>query len=118
MGPKLGNKHSRSTSAAKYVMGFINSGLATLNTKRTILELNEVRIIAIFSDHLEDARDIPNVLFFYSDETAFYISKEQDNLIDVSHRYILKSNPWVVFVSTPHKDDDIIYKISLEKDSL
>jgi hypothetical protein len=59
-----------------------------------------------------------NVSFFCCDETAFYSNKEQDNLIDVSHRYILKSNPWIVFVSTPNKDGDIMHKISLEKDSL
>ncbi len=70
------------------------------------------------SDHPEEARGIPNVSFFYSDETAFYSNKEQDNLIDVSQRYILKSNPWIVFVSTPNKDGDIMHKISLEKDSL
>ncbi|MGH9953297.1 MAG: hypothetical protein ACRD5J_16895, partial [Nitrososphaeraceae archaeon] len=79
---------------------FIDSNLATFNTKQTIIELNGVRIIAIPSDHLDDARGIHNVSFFYSDETAFYSNKEQDNLIDVSQRYILKSNPWIVFVST------------------
>jgi hypothetical protein len=81
-----------------------DSRLATFNTKQTIIELNGVRIIAIPSDHLDDARGIPNVSFFYSDETSFYSNKEQDNLIDISHRYILKSNPWMVFVSTPNKD--------------
>lgn len=97
---------------------FLDSGLATFYTKQTIIELNSVRISAIPSDHLDDARGIPNVSFFYSDETAFYSNKEQDNLIDVSQRYILKSNPWIVFVSTPNKDGDIMHKISLEKDSL
>lgn len=50
--------------------------------------------------------------------TGVYSNKEQDNLIDVSHRYILKSNPWIVFVSTTNKGGDIMHKISLEKDSL
>ncbi|MGH9979468.1 MAG: hypothetical protein ACRD8Z_27065, partial [Nitrososphaeraceae archaeon] len=67
---------------------------------------------------MDDARGIPNVSFFYSDETALYSNKEQNNLIDVSHRYILKSNPWKVYVSIPTKDGDIMHKISLEKDSL
>jgi hypothetical protein len=97
---------------------FLVSGLATFNTKQMIIELNGVRIIAIPSDHLDDARGIPNVSFFYSDETAFYSNKKQDNLIGVSQRYILKSNPWIVFVSTPNKDGDLMHKISLEKDSL
>jgi hypothetical protein len=97
---------------------FIDSNPATFSTKQTIIELNSVRISAIPLDHLDDARGIPNVSFFYSDETAFYSNKKQDNLIGVSQRYILKSNPWIVFVSTPNKDGDIMHKISLEKDSL
>ena len=79
---------------------FIDSGLVnTFDTKATVIELNNIRITAIPSDHLDTARGIPNVSIFYSDETAFYSNKEQENLRDVAERYIAKSNPQIVLIS-------------------
>lgn len=67
---------------------FLDSKIVTqFNTRATIIELNGIRITAVPSDHLDTARGIPNVSVFYSDETAFYSNKEQENLRDVSERY-------------------------------
>lgn len=79
---------------------FIDSNLLTFDTKNTVIILNGVHIQAYPSDHLDDARGIPNVSFFYADEADFFQPKEQNNLRDVAERYIAKSNPYIILVST------------------
>ena len=54
----------------------------------------------------------------FCDEAAFFSNQEQLNLRDVIERYISKSNPSIVLVSTPNKPDDIMEKIMHEPNSL
>lgn len=44
------------------------------------------------------------------------LNKEQNNLRDVAERYIAKSNPWIVLVSTPNHPGDIMHQLSLESE--
>lgn len=98
---------------------FVNTELIqAFDTKLTVLELNGARIEALPSDHLDTARGLPIVSIIYVDEAAFFSPKEQQNLRDVTERYITKSNPWIVLTSTPNRPDDIMAKIMTEKDSL
>ncbi len=98
---------------------FINAEIIkSFDTKQTTLILNGVLIQAYPSDHLDDARGIPNVSFIYVDEAAFFSNKEQQNLRDITERYIIKSNPWIVLTSTPNRPDDIMAQIMAEPNSL
>ena len=88
------------------------------DTKSTTIILNNVTIRAYPSNHLDTARGIPNVSMIFCDEAAFFSNQEQLNLRDVIERYISKSNPSIVLVSTPNKPDDIMEKIMHEPNSL
>ncbi|MGC1132713.1 MAG: hypothetical protein WA941_07815 [Nitrososphaeraceae archaeon] len=52
----------------------------------------------------------------YSQEQAadFFPPGEQQDVRDVSERYIAKSNPWIVLVSTPNAPDGLFEKIGRE----
>jgi hypothetical protein len=97
---------------------FIDSDLLTFDTKATVIQLNGVHIQAYPSDHLDDARGIPNVSFFYADEADFFSPGEQNNLRDVAERYIAKSNPWIVLVSTPNAPGGLFETMQNEKASI
>ena len=67
----------------------LNLGI-TFNTKETILELNDVRIEAFPSHHLDAMRGLPNVSFILLDEADFFPVGQQQDARDVSERYIAK----------------------------
>ena len=46
-------------------------------------------------------------------QTSFRQARQQDAR-DVSERYIAKSNPWIVMVSTPNAPDGLFEKIERE----
>jgi hypothetical protein len=72
------------------------------DTKETVIELNGVHIEAYPSHHLDSMRGLTNVSFIYLDEADFFPPGQQQDARDVSERYIGKSNPWIVMVSTPN----------------
>ena len=95
---------------------FIHSELVkSFASKQTVIFLNNIKIEAYPSDHLDDARGIPNVSFIYIDEADFFQPREQANLRDVVERYLIKSNPWIVLTSTPNRPDNIMSQIKDEK---
>jgi late competence protein required for DNA uptake (superfamily II DNA/RNA helicase) len=82
---------------------FADKGLvSTFTNKETVMELNGVRIEAFPSHHLDSMRGLPNVSFILLDEADFFPPGQQQDARDVSERYIGKSNPYIVMVSTPN----------------
>ena len=75
---------------------------AVFSTKETVVELNGVKIEAFPSHHLDAMRGLPNVSFILLDEADFFPPGQQQDARDVSERYIAKSNPYIVMVSTPN----------------
>ena len=90
------------------------TGIATFANKETVIELNGVRIEAFPSHHLDSMRGLPNVSFILLDEADFFPPGQQQDARDVSERYIGKSNPYIVMVSTPNAPDGIFEKIENE----
>ena len=88
--------------------------LSVFDSKETILELNGVHIEAYPSHHLDSMRGLTNVSFIYLDEADFFPPGQQQDARDVSERYIAKSNPWIVMVSTPNAPDGLFEKIERE----
>ena len=84
------------------------------DTKETVIELNGVRIEAYPSNHLDAARGLKDVSFIFLDEADFFRVGEQHNARDVSERYIAKSNPWIVMVSTPNAPEGLFERIEKE----
>jgi hypothetical protein len=79
----------------------------TFDTKETVIELNGVKIEAFPSHHLDAMRGLPNVSFILLDEADFFPPGQQQDARDVSERYIAKSNPYIVMVSTPNAPDGL-----------
>jgi late competence protein required for DNA uptake (superfamily II DNA/RNA helicase) len=91
-------------------------GLATasFDTKETVIELNNVKIEAFPSHHLDAMRGLPNVSFILLDEADFFPPGQEQDARDVSERYIAKSNPYIVMVSTPNAPDGLFERIEKE----
>src|ERR671933_813092 len=91
-------------------------GLINFDTKETVIELNGVKIEAFPSHHLDAMRGLPNVSFILLDEADFFPPGQQADARDVSERYIAKSNPYIVMVSTPNAPDGLFDRIEKESE--
>ena len=94
-----------------------SKGLVAFDTKETVLELNNVKIEAFPSHHLDAMRGLPNVSFILLDEADFFPLGQQQDARDVSERYIGKSNPYIVMVSTPNAPDGLFERIEKEAEN-
>jgi hypothetical protein len=93
---------------------FAGKSLVDFDTKETVIELNGVKIEAFPSHHLDAMRGLPNVSFILLDEADFFPPGQQQDARDVSERYIAKSNPYIVMVSTPNAPDGLFERIEKE----
>lgn len=59
-------------------------------------------------------RGIPNVSLIFSDETDFYNMNENSEVRDVIERYLAKSSPFVILVSTPNMPVGLFESIEKE----
>jgi hypothetical protein len=99
----------------KRFTGSSGKGLVTqFNTKETVIELNGVKIEAFPSHHLDAMRGLSNVSFILLDEADFFPPAQQQDARDVSERYIAKSNPYIVMVSTPNAPEGLFERIEKE----
>ena len=94
---------------------FTNSQVS-FDSKETVVELNGVHIEAYPAHHLAAMRGLPVVSFILLDEADFFPPGQQQDARDVSERYIAKSNPWIVMVSTPNAPDGLFEKIEREQE--
>ena len=86
----------------------------TFDSKETVLELNGCTIEAYPSNHLDAYRALDNPKFILIDEGDFFRKGEQEDVRHVSERYIAKSDPYIVMVSTPNGPDGLFEKIEKE----
>jgi hypothetical protein len=93
-----------------------SKGLVAFDTKETVIELNNVKIEAFPSHHLDAMRGLPNLSFILLDEAGFFPPGQQADARDVSERYIAKSNPHIVMVSTPNAPDGLFERIEKESE--
>ena len=84
------------------------------DTKETVIELDGVHIEAYPAHHLDAMRGLPNVSFIFLDEADFFPPGQQQDARDVSERYIAKSNPWIVMVSTPNAPEGLFERVERE----
>ncbi|MGC1132042.1 MAG: DEAD/DEAH box helicase family protein, partial [Nitrososphaeraceae archaeon] len=89
----------------------------TFDTKETVIELNGVHIQAILSHHIDAMRSLTSPRFILIDEGDFFPPGQQQDARDVSERYIAKSNPWIVMVSTPNAPEGLFERIEKEPES-
>jgi hypothetical protein len=82
--------------------------------KETVLELNGCTIEAFPSNHLDAYRALDNPKFIFLDEADMFRKSEQEDVRHVSERYIAKSDPYIVMVSTPDRPGGLFYNIENE----
>ncbi|MFL6364652.1 MAG: hypothetical protein ACJ719_05540 [Nitrososphaeraceae archaeon] len=74
-------------------------GLTVFDTKETVIELNNAKIEAFPSHHLDAMRGLPDVSFILLDGADFFPLGQEQDARDVSEGYILQS-PYIAMVST------------------
>lgn len=89
----------------------------TFDSKETVIELNGVRIEAYPSHHLDAMRSLTSPKFILIDEGDFFPPGQQQDARDVSERYIGKSNPHIVMVSTPNAPEGLFERIEKEPEA-
>ena len=73
-----------------------------------------MRISAYPSNHIDAFRSLTNPKFILIDESDFLPKFQQDEVRQVSERYIAKSDPFIVMVSTPNAPGGLFEKIEKE----
>jgi hypothetical protein len=92
---------------------FTNHGI-TFDSKETVIELNGCSIEAYPSNHIDAFRSLTNPKFILIDEGDFFRKNEQEDVRHVAERYIAKSDPFIVMVSTPNAPGGLFQKIEQE----
>lgn len=87
-----------------------------IENKETELELNGVQISAYPSNHLSTYRGLKSPKFIFLDEGDFFKKSDIQDVRDTTERYIAKSKPYIVMVSTPNKPDLLFQMIEEESD--
>jgi hypothetical protein len=86
------------------------------DSKETVLEVNGCTIEAYPSNHIDAYRALDNPKFILIDEGDFFRKGEQEDVRHVSERYIAKSDPYIVMVSTPNTPDVLFERIEKESE--
>src|ERR1043165_333772 len=86
----------------------------TFDSKETVLVLNGCTIEAYPSNHIDAYRALDNPKFILIDEGDFFRKSEQEDVRHVSERYIAKSDPYIVMVSTPNSPNGLFENIEKE----
>lgn len=82
------------------------------DSKETFVTINGCLIQAFPSHHLDAMRGLTNVAIVFQDEASFFEINQANDAIDVSQRYIAKSDPYLIVVSTPNKPGDMLHMVS------
>jgi hypothetical protein len=78
------------------------------------LEINRCLIQAYPSHNLGSYRSLTAVKFIFIDEGDFFPAGQLQDVRHVAERYIAKSNPWIIMVSTPNKPGGLFEQIENE----
>lgn len=82
--------------------------------KQTVITMNGCRVEAFPSHHLDAMRSLTNPKFILIDEADFFPPKELKNARHIAERYIAKSDPYIVMVSTPNMPGGLYESIEKE----
>ena len=72
------------------------------------------RIESYPSNHIDHFRSLDNPKFILLDEADFFRKSDQEEVRAVSERYIAKSNPYIILVSTPNMPEGLMQNIENE----
>ncbi len=86
-------------------------------TKETIMVINGVKIAAFPSHHVASAHGL-NPIVVLMEEGDLFPKNQQYEAREVAERYIPKTNPWIVWISTAYLPGGLYQEIEEEKKSL
>ncbi len=86
----------------------------SFEAKSTMIMMNDCRIEAYPSHHIDTMRGLTNVKLILLDECSFFPPNQQQEVRDVAERYIAKSDPYIIMVSTPNLSTDMFALIEQE----
>ena len=78
------------------------------------LLLNGVTIEA-FPSNTVSMRGYEDFKFILLDEADYFEPSEQEEVMAVARGYIVKTQPWIVMVSTPHEPNSLFHRIEQQK---
>ena len=84
--------------------------------KETVLNLNGCVLESFPSNHLDSFRSLTNPAFIMLDESDMFRKGEQEEVRFVSERYIAKSDPYIVLMSTPGSPLGLMSQIQKESE--
>jgi hypothetical protein len=103
------------TKLIKRTKGIFETKLGLyFQNKETVLELNGCTIEAYH--HIDSFRSLDKPKFILLDESDFFRQEQQEDVRRVAKRYIGKSDPYIVMVSTPNNPRGSFEKIEKEPD--
>jgi hypothetical protein len=79
-----------------------------------MVSVSSCSIEAYPSNHIDSFRALDNPKFILLDESDFWRKSEIDNVRHVAERYIRKSDPYIVMVSTPNAPGGLFERIEKE----
>lgn len=95
----------------KRIKALFEPYVITFDSKETVINLNGCEIQAYPSNHIDAFRSLTNPKLILLDEADFFRNSEQEDVRHVAERYIAKSDPFIVMVSTPNRPDGLFNKI-------
>jgi hypothetical protein len=98
----------------KRIKGLFEAQNIFFANKETVIELNGCSNEAYPSNHIDAFRSLTNPKFILIEESDFFRKNEQDDVRHVAERYIAKSDPFIVLVSTPNAPGGLFQKIEQE----
>ena len=84
------------------------------DSKESVIELNGCSIQAYPSNNLGSFRSLTNPKFILIEEADYFDKSEQEEVRHVAERYIAKSDPFIVMVSTPYTPEGLFARIEKE----
>ena len=86
--------------------------------KSTSIMINGVKIEAFPSHHLDTMRGLPNPKCIFLDEADFFPPSMQKEALAIAERYLAKSNPYIILVSTPNMPNGLFDQIERDENSM
>ena len=87
------------------------------STSLAVILSNGTRLQAQPSNHIDSSRSFDDISVFYIDEANFFNVVDDTNVRTVAERYIAKTNPFIIWVSTPYYPTGVFYDIGNEAQS-
>lgn len=93
--------------------------LNDISKTRTTIDIGIVQIKAFPSHHIDAVRALPNPIYILLDEADFFVYGYEDvnNPVKIVERYIAKSHPWIVLVSTPNMPGGLFDRMDRDTNS-